>query len=409
MQVFRYFHDLTDPFLSLTELDLETPQAYVRYIADHGLHCSRTYNERYFEKRLRSEALLREQFVAAGGRPERRHPYYLVLGNCDEWFYRYKGCVGALCLPLERLDPAAVSFTYGDSVPALDPAFAQGRPYHGRVYTMDTLPAVIGEYGWPQEWNPDGRHGYENYIEVQVWSEQPLARYRPAYADAPDRLREQYRLLAEGVTAAGEKITVPPDGWWDAFSLLDELKADRRWPLFRQAVRAADVSRFLPHPIHGLPHGIHCCLYLFAMGVQRKVSDDLLRVLLLAGLYHDAGRMADGEDDIHGAVTAEQIPGWFPDLVPWQRRALQYAVHTHCLRQPDIAVLPYGEVGEADRLTASLLRDADSLDYLRLGIPGYNTRFLTTPEAKKLIPFAMQINLLFLQRRELWHHFLELP
>ena len=32
-------------------------------------------------------------------------------------------------------------------------------------------------YGLPQDWNDDGAHGPERYIEVQVWCDDPVKRY----------------------------------------------------------------------------------------------------------------------------------------------------------------------------------------------------------------------------------------
>ena len=39
------------------------------------------------------------------------------------------------------------------------------------------------------------------------------------------------------------------------------------------------------------------------------------------------------------------------------------------------------------------LRDADTLDYIRFGVRGFNPQLLKTEEAKKIIKVAMEINL----------------
>ena len=36
---------------------------------------------------------------------------------------------------------------------------------------------IIDRYGLPQDWNDDGSHGPERYIEAQVWTDEPIKRY----------------------------------------------------------------------------------------------------------------------------------------------------------------------------------------------------------------------------------------
>jgi hypothetical protein len=46
------------------------------------------------------------------------------------------------------------------------------------VYTYEEIVEIIKKYGLPQVWNEDGRYGPERYIEVQVWSDEPLENLR---------------------------------------------------------------------------------------------------------------------------------------------------------------------------------------------------------------------------------------
>ena len=44
--------------------------------------------------------------------------------------------------------------------------------------TMSESAALfIEKYGLPQDWNDDGAHGPERYIEVHVWSDDVIGRY----------------------------------------------------------------------------------------------------------------------------------------------------------------------------------------------------------------------------------------
>jgi hypothetical protein len=71
-------------------------------------------------------------------------------------------------LPLNSFCPSQISFTYGDSFPAM--RYNDGKPYRKQVYTISELPQLVFDYGLPQEWNPVGEKGPERYIEAQVWS-----------------------------------------------------------------------------------------------------------------------------------------------------------------------------------------------------------------------------------------------
>ncbi len=71
---------------------------------------------------------------------------------------------------------ARVSFTYGDTFPAM--RFGDGKPYRRQVYTLAELPDLVVMYGLPQEWNADGKGGPDRYIEAQVWYDPPaIKRY----------------------------------------------------------------------------------------------------------------------------------------------------------------------------------------------------------------------------------------
>lgn len=72
-------------------------------------------------------------------------------------------------IPASEIDLRYVSFTYGDSMPTF--AVQGGKEYRGQVYTYDEILKIIDKYGLPQNWNDDGAHGPERYIEVHIWKE----------------------------------------------------------------------------------------------------------------------------------------------------------------------------------------------------------------------------------------------
>jgi hypothetical protein len=98
----------------------------------------------------------------------------MILGSCpwvNDWYREGH----ELRIPLASFRPEIVSFTYGDTFPAM--RFRDGRPYRGQVYVLDELPDLIQSHGLPQEWNRDGSRGPERYIEAQVWDDEPIREF----------------------------------------------------------------------------------------------------------------------------------------------------------------------------------------------------------------------------------------
>ena len=36
---------------------------------------------------------------------------------------------------------------------------------------FEEIPTIIEKYGYPQEWNADGKYGPERYIEAHIWTD----------------------------------------------------------------------------------------------------------------------------------------------------------------------------------------------------------------------------------------------
>jgi hypothetical protein len=98
----------------------------------------------------------------------------MILGPCD-WVKAWYVDGAAVCLPLRAFAPEHVSFTYGDTFPAM--RYGDGKATRGQVYTLAELPALIAQFGLPQECNPNGELGPDRYIEAQVWDNAVLRAY----------------------------------------------------------------------------------------------------------------------------------------------------------------------------------------------------------------------------------------
>lgn len=132
-------------------------------------------NNGYLRKRHELEELARNIFISKGGRPLRKAPHYMVVGEC-EWlktWYTEGDCV-KIHISEFKLD--TVSFTYGDLFPTFSPRVNDNKEYRKNVYTYSEIIEIINRYGLPQEWNRDGKFGPERYVEVQVWDDEPIKR-----------------------------------------------------------------------------------------------------------------------------------------------------------------------------------------------------------------------------------------
>jgi hypothetical protein len=83
-------------------------------------------------------------------------------------------------IPIEEFGLKTVSFTYGDSHPTFSPRPREDdwKEYRRKLYTYEEILRLIEKYGLPQDWNDDGKHGPERYIEAHIWSDETINRYR---------------------------------------------------------------------------------------------------------------------------------------------------------------------------------------------------------------------------------------
>ncbi len=171
-----HYYEATDgPFRNLSDLPLHEAEAVMDGIRETGgqrLASHRTGD--YLIVRRSLERLVRQLFIAKGGQPRRERPHYMIVGACP-WLMSWYPQGRELRIPLAAFEPQIISFTYGDTFPAM--RYRDGRTYRGQVYTLAELPELIMEFGLPQEWNADGERGPDRYIEAQIWAEEPLEPY----------------------------------------------------------------------------------------------------------------------------------------------------------------------------------------------------------------------------------------
>ncbi len=181
MDLYHYYDKRSGPFRSLTAMPLQESSVLLEQIKRErpDSMCAKRDVE-YIEKRRNCEAILRREFQKKGGIVEIESPYYMVVEH-SPWLSTWFEQGAFIKIPIEELDVRKVSFTYGDSMPTFSPKVNDGKEYRRQVYTYDEILRIIDKYGLPQDWNDDGAHGPERYIEAHVWTDEPIVKMLEAF------------------------------------------------------------------------------------------------------------------------------------------------------------------------------------------------------------------------------------
>ena len=178
-RLFYYYESTRPPFLSISELNRSDFSHLMEEFSKNDTVESR-FDEAwkrdfYLDFRPYTESVIRERFIQKGGRPKLTKPRYLALGRCD-WFLDWYKNPAFLDIPLSDIPEDQVSFTYPDSMMSLliaedrfEPFRKFKQPYHGQVYRLDELPALIDEFGLPDPEDPINQEYGNRLIEAQVW------------------------------------------------------------------------------------------------------------------------------------------------------------------------------------------------------------------------------------------------
>lgn len=379
MKCYRYFTLGKDIFAGIFDLDIDSGEDITQY---HKI-LPRNYDLNYIRRRIETEQKLYTCFKEKGGNPQKNHPYYLTLGNCDRWFFGERHCFGSLLFDLDEFDPDTVSFTYGDSIPTFMDEFDDGKEYRSQVYTLSEIKELIHIYGYPQEWNPLANQGPENYIEVQVWSDHPIIDCRPnKHVSLPSYICTiaSRMLCAKGLSLENQR------GFDECIALT---KKSPWWPWFCTVLKHTDPDIFQSNPIHGLDHALKCALLGFVMAVAEGLDEKETKTLVLAGLYHDIGRKYYEQGRSHGQIGADKVAAY---VVPDEHVLMDEL--KNAIRYHDIPDKNHPHPGRM----LLRLKDLDTLDYLRLGFGMYNPGILRTLEAAKMVRFSLELNIyLYLQ------------
>ena len=177
MNLYHYYDKRSGPFKSLTTLNNEEACSVLEKIkAERPNSFSAQRDSEYILKRSKCESVVHDQALKKGIRMDIASPHYMVVEECP-WLSSWYEEPEMIAIPIENLDTSKISFTYGDSMPTFSPRVNDGKEYRKKVYTYEEILAIIDKYGLPQEWNADGAHGPERYIEAQVWTDDHIIKF----------------------------------------------------------------------------------------------------------------------------------------------------------------------------------------------------------------------------------------
>jgi len=175
--LYHYFEKEAGPFANLSELSLDDEQKIQDKLKREGKVFAAQRNAEYFSRRRYLEQLVRKLFMEKGGCPIRQTPYYMVVGECP-WLETWYQAGRHVKIPISEFDLKTISFTYGDMFPTFSPKVTDDLEFRRTVYTYDEILNIIDKYGLPQNTWRQSVFAQPAYVEVQVWSDEPIAHYR---------------------------------------------------------------------------------------------------------------------------------------------------------------------------------------------------------------------------------------
>jgi len=180
LYLYHYFDSKIGPFVNLSDIPIDEAKVVLSAIKETRPDVQSAMRDPgYMDRRLEYEEILKTEFTKKGGIIRRKAPHYLVVEN-SPWLGTWFQNSAYIKIHIEEFDLKTVSFTYGDSHPVFSkgPHKMDGREYRKQLYTYDEILKIIEKYGLPQDWNDDGRHGPERYVEAHVWCDETIDRYR---------------------------------------------------------------------------------------------------------------------------------------------------------------------------------------------------------------------------------------
>lgn len=181
----HYFKVGKKPFLSLSELtEAEALKIMENLYQDDAMWGRFKNPQKYIRERRQTELWVRKSFMAKGGKPVKKYPIYMVLGRCKSLEENIDNKqLQKIEIPITYFTEQEVSYTFVDSMYSM--VLGQEKPpeyyqpqYHGKVFTLTEIKAIIEKKGEPVEgWWGNLPDDFFPYIEAQVWCQEKLFDY----------------------------------------------------------------------------------------------------------------------------------------------------------------------------------------------------------------------------------------
>lgn len=172
--LYHYYESNIGPFVNISELPDNDAESVLYNIKNKNTTFAAKRDSNYIKLRRNLENLAREFFIKKGGHPKREVPHYMTLGPCS-WLNEWYEHGNEIHIHIDMFDKDIISFTYGDLFPTM--RYEDEKPYRKIIYTKDEIYSIIQKFGLPQNWNKDGKHGPERYIEAQIWDDEPIKKF----------------------------------------------------------------------------------------------------------------------------------------------------------------------------------------------------------------------------------------
>jgi len=180
MLLFHYFDKEIGPFVNLSDIPIDEAKSVLDTIKETKPYVQSAMRQpAYMDRRHVIEEILRTEFTKKGGVIRRKSPHYMVVEH-SPWLSTWFEHSTYIKIPIEEFDLKTISFTYGDAFPVFSDTRHKmdDKEYRRKLYVYDEILELIAKYGLPQNWNDDGVHGPERYIEAHIWSDETIDRYR---------------------------------------------------------------------------------------------------------------------------------------------------------------------------------------------------------------------------------------
>jgi hypothetical protein len=183
----HYYKAGTPPFRSLSALpEAEAIRIMKELYVDNPIWGRFRDPVWYLRARKETEAWVRKEFMAKGGRPQEEYPLYMIVESCASLENNTAGeRLDKIQIPISYFREEDVSFTFIDSMFSYqlgrdkNPEYYQPE-YHGKVFLLSEILSLIKEKGeFTEGWWGKLPADFFPYIEAQVWNHKLLREYFP--------------------------------------------------------------------------------------------------------------------------------------------------------------------------------------------------------------------------------------